>query len=63
MAVASAIKSQTRKKRRGFNLGRSVSHGQSGPRACQRLGERSVNHDAQPASPGLQVWLFEHPAN
>lgn len=47
------ITSQTRKKRGGFNLGRSVSHGQSGPCACQRLGERRVNHDTQPASPGL----------
>lgn len=61
--VRSAITSQTRKKRREFNLGRSVSHGQSGPCACQRLGERGVNHDVQLTSWGLQVWLFKHPVN
>lgn len=60
--VPSVITSQTRKKSRGFNLGRSVSHGWSGPCACQRLGEGSVNHGTQPASPGLQLWLFEHSA-
>lgn len=63
MALPSAITSQTRKKRREFNLGRSVSHGQSGPCACQRLGERGVNHDTQPTTRGLQVWLFKHPVN
>lgn len=63
MVVPSVITSQTRKRRRGFNLGRSVSHGQSGPCACQRLGEGSVNHGARPASPGLQLWLFERSVN
>ena len=63
VAIPSAITSRERKKKGGFNLGRSVSRRQGGPCACQRLGERRVNHGTQTASPGRQLWPFERSAN